>query len=47
MEYVKYLFVGAVATHVAIDVSWWLGASTFGLLYLLCLEIDAIKRAVK
>ena len=47
MEYVKYLFVGALSANVAIDVSWWIGVSTFGLLFLFCLEIDAIRRSVK
>lgn len=47
MEYVKYFFVGGLSANVAIDVSWWIGAFTFAFLYLICLEVDAIRKALK
>lgn len=47
MEYMKYIFAGSVSANVGVYVNWWLGASTLVFLYLICLEIDAIRRALK
>jgi hypothetical protein len=47
MEYMKYIIMGGLAANIAIDVSWWVGGFTLAFLYLICLEIDAIRKALK